>query len=183
MKNFLKVADGIDVIPLLAAIQMHPELWNQNTLRTEHELTPHKEVSDIWIRFNDLEPYKQTGDIATVVDEHESIWYPAASVLPVRGLIFDLMRRFEAERLGRVIITRLPPGKQIDPHEDGGEHAKYYKRFHLLLQSLPGALFHCEDETVNMRTGECWWFNNGLTHSVVNNSADDRITMIVDIKC
>jgi hypothetical protein len=34
-----------------------------------------------------------------------------------------------------------------------------------------------------MRTGEVWWFNNAIEHEVVNNSADDRIHLIVDIRC
>jgi quercetin dioxygenase-like cupin family protein len=47
---------------------------------------------------------------------------------------------------------------------------------------LPGALFHSGDETSNFHTGEVWWVNNRVTHSVVNNSADDRIVCIVDIR-
>ena len=30
--------------------------------------------------------------------------------------------------------------------------------------------------------GEVWWFDNARTHEVVNNSAGDRIHMIVDIR-
>ena len=178
MKNFLKVADGIDVLPLLMALKSHPELWDQNTLRTTHPGTPHTEVSDIWLRFNDL-----TQGVGAVPDEHESVNYPAFKALPqARPLIFGLMARIEGERLGRCLITKLPPGGRIEPHEDGGSHAAYFERFHIVLQSLPGNAFRCGDETIGMRAGEVWWFDNAVEHEVINNSADDRIHLIVDIR-
>lgn len=183
MRHFFRVGEGIAVAPILHALAVQPQLWNENTLRTTHPETPHKAVDDIWLRFQDLKPYLEGGNASTIVDEHESMCYPAWHRLPqVHGIIFDLMRRVNGVRLGRVLITRLPPGKQIDPHEDGGEHAAYYQRYHVMLQNGPGSLFHCADETVTMKPGEVWWFNNALTHSVINNSADDRITMIVDIR-
>lgn len=183
MRNFHMIAGDIPIQRLLNEVMRQPDLWNANTLRTTHELTPHKAVDDIWLRFQDLEPYRQTGDGARVIDDHESINYPAMARLPAaRPIIFDLMRLVEGERLGRVLITRLAPGRSIDPHVDGGRHAAYYQRYHVVLQGLPGALFMCGDETVHMPTGSLWWFDNSVEHAVVNNSADDRIHMIVDIR-
>ena len=175
MKHFLKVAEGIDVIPSMIALSNNSDLWNENTLRTTHPGTAHAEVSDIWMMFND-----PTG---TVIDDK--------LVQPVRGwhvlkplarLVLDLMHRVGGVHLGRVIVTRLPPGKQITPHVDGGAPATYYTRYQIALQSLPGALFHIGDETVNFRSGEVWMIDNETKHSVTNNSKDDRIVCIVDIR-
>jgi len=180
MRNFLLLAQNIDVMPLLMAIQRQPELWDQNTLRTTHPQTPHTRVSDIWLRFNEL---PAPGEEARILDEHESIWYPAIHALPqARPLIFGLMARVEGERLGRCLITRLAPGCKIDPHVDGGSHAAYYERYHIVLQSRPGSVFRCGDETVHMAVGDVWWFDNSIEHEIVNNSDDDRIHLIVDIK-
>jgi aspartyl/asparaginyl beta-hydroxylase (cupin superfamily) len=33
-----------------------------------------------------------------------------------------------------------------------------------------------------MAAGEVWWFDNTVEHEVVNNSADDRIVLICDIR-
>lgn len=179
MRNFHLLMQGIDVAPLMNAVMRQPALWNQNTLRTQHEMTPHKAVDDIWLRFNELPEV-----VEEVIDEHESINYPAMLALPqARPLIFGLMARMEGERLGRVLITRLAPGEKIDPHVDGGAHAAYYDRFHIPLQSAPGCLFRCGDETVHMRAGDCWWFDNSVEHEVINNSAVDRVHLIIDIKC
>lgn len=183
MRNFQLLAQNIVVAPLLHAIQRQPELWDENKLRTTHPQSPHTEVSDIWLRFNDLKSYQATGDAKNVIDEHESFNYPALLKLPqVRPIIYDLMRFVEGERLGRVLITRMAPGKEIAPHEDGGAHAAYYDRYHVTLQNGPGSNFYCGNEEVCMLPGEVWWFDNSVTHSVVNNSKDDRLTLIIDIR-
>lgn len=184
MKYFQQLAGAVNVAPLLNALQRQPELWNANTLRTKHPGTAHSEVSDIWLRFNDVAEYERTGDPTTITDDKECLSYPAWDKLPqVRPIIFDLMRMVEAARLGRVIITKLPAGKEITPHVDGGAPATYFERYQISLQSLPGCLFRIGDETVNFRTGDVYWINNGVEHAVVNNSADDRIAMIVDLRC
>lgn len=118
-----------------------------------------------------------------IIDAHESANYPALAELPmVRPIVFGLMRHVEGERLGRVLITRLGPGKRIYPHVDGGDHAAYFKRYQVALQCQPGCIFRAGDEQVQMRTGEAWWFDNGQEHEVVNHSADDRLALIVDIR-
>jgi len=180
MKNFLRIAAGCDVMPIMMAIQRQPELFNQNTLRTTHPGTPHTQVSDIWLRFNEL---PEPGQEAKILDEHESVWYPAIYALPqCRPMIYQLMARVDGERLGRCLITKLEPGKKIAPHVDGGSHAAYYERFHVVLQGYPGSQFRCGNESVDMLTGEIWWFNNAIEHEVINNSADDRLHLIVDIR-
>lgn len=109
--------------------------------------------------------------------------YPAFAKLPqARPILFDLMRMVEGVTLGRVIITKLAPGKKITPHTDGGAPATYYNRYQVALQSLPGALFTIGDETVNFESGDVWLIDNKKEHGVINNSRDDRIVMIVDIR-
>lgn len=178
------------MLPLLHAVQRQPELWNENKLRTTHEQSPHTSVDDTWLRFNDLAPYKDQkkdnslSEYAGILDEHESICYPAWFKLPeAQPIIFDLMRLVSGTRLGRVLITRLPPGASIDPHVDGGSHASYYERYHCILQNLPGSNFRAGNETLCMNVGDVYWFDNSQEHEVINHSADDRITLIVDIQC
>lgn len=175
MENFFRIAKGENPAPLLVAIHRQPELWDQNTLRTKHPNTAHADVSDIWLMFNDIE-----GDVSNDIIVKP---YPAFAKLPqARLLIFGLMRLVEGVTLGRVIITKLAPGKKITPHADGGAPATYFSRYQIVLQSLPGALFTIGDETVNFESGEVWLIDNKKEHSVVNNSRDDRIVMIVDIR-
>lgn len=178
MRNFCKIFEGMDVVPLLAALAAKPELWNANPIRTTFPGSPHAACDDILLFFNDIpdNPLQIVDDIAVKP-------YPAWAELPqVHGLIFDLMRRVQGVQLGRVLITRLAPGQCIPEHEDQGAPADYYERFQIALQCLPGCLFKAGEEVVNFSMGECWWFDNRQPHSVVNNSADDRIALIVDIR-
>jgi hypothetical protein len=179
MNNFLKIAAGVDIVPLLTAIQRQPELWNENSLRTSHELTPHKEVSDIWVWFNDLKD-----NVADAIEDLQTVPYPAWDKLPqLRPILFDLMRRVEGVQLGRCVITRLEPGKKIEPHIDQGTPATFYTRFQVALQCEPGCNFIIDDEQVNFRAGEVWMINNRAEHSVINNSSVDRIALIIDVRC
>lgn len=177
MRNFTKVGE-IDPGPLVLALARAPELWNQNPLRTQHPGTAHAEADDIWLWFND------TSDLSAVVDDRQTIPYSAWSGLPqARQIVFDLMRRVEGVQLGRVLITRLAPGRVITPHVDAGAPATFYTRFQVALQNLPGCNFRAGDETVNFRTGEVWMFDNTQEHEVINNSADDRLALIIDVRC
>jgi hypothetical protein len=174
VRNF-QLLGAQNVTPLLHQIALHPELWNQHTVRTAHSGSPHKQVDDMLLRFQ--------SEGSQVVDDPECVWYPAWDVLTeAHDLIFNLARMVKAERVGRVIISRMAPGKVIDPHEDGGAVADYYTRYQMPLQSEAGVVFDCAGERVQMAGGQVWWFNNKLTHSVVNNSATDRIAMVVDLK-
>lgn len=177
MNNFQCLAANVDVIPLYNALMRDPGLWNQHTLRTTHPGTAHAEVDDIWLRFNEVE------DVQAVIDDKECVNFPAFWTLPqARPLIFNLMARVEGERLGRVLITRLRPGGKITPHVDGGAPAEYYDRFHYVLNAAPGCLFRAGDETIHMPTGTLWWFDNTQEHEVINNSCDDRVHLIIDIR-
>lgn len=177
MQHFLKLIAGLDTMPLLHAVQTQPELWNAETIRTTYAATPHREADDILLRFND---YGQPGE---VVNDIVCTNRPALAALPqARPLIFGLMRQVEAEALGRVIITRLKPGGQIYPHRDGGAPVQYFKRYQIALKSEPGVRFRAGEECVQMLTGDIWWFDNAQEHAVENNSAHDRIAMIVDVR-
>ncbi len=190
MRNFHLIANGIDVSQAVTQLKVNHTLWNQNTLRTQAEGSPHREVSDIWMRMNDLSKCRQADTDPVYVDHRESINYPAWNLLPaVRKLVVNLMAFVEGERMGRVMISRMEPGTKIGEHADIGpdltkwyDNEPYYSRFHIVLQGLPGSVFQCDGEEVNMRTGEIWWFRNDLPHSVHNNSADDRLHVVIDIK-
>lgn len=182
MRNFLKLAQGVNTMPLLHSIQRQPELWNEFNLRTHYPNSPHNDADDIWLRFNDKTLWET--DPQKVMDEPESVNYPAWDKLPqVHQIVFDLMRTIEATRLGRVMITRLAPGKVITPHIDGGAYAAYYDRYHVILQNLPGANFRAGGDVICPNAGDVYWFNNRIEHEVINHSKDDRITLIVDARC
>lgn len=177
LSNFQYLATGLDVNPLLISLNDNKDLWNQFPVRTMHEGTAHSDASDILIRFNRL-----SEKIKKIADDNECYWYPAASELPVLPYINELFSQVMGDRIGRVIITSLPPGGEITSHSDYGAPVEYYQRFHITIQNASGSVFYCGDESITASAGDVFIFDNSKEHRVVNNSSVDRITMIVDIR-
>lgn len=179
MRNFYQLASGVDTVPLMAALKANPHLWNENPLRTQHEGTVNSQINDIWLRFNEI----PEENLEAVIDDTECVNYPAMYSLPdAQAMVFWLMGRVKGERIGRVIIAELPPGKRVDPHVDMGAPAEYYDRYQIILAGENGCVFRAGDEQITMKTGDVWWFDNKEEHEVINNSPSERISMIVDIR-
>ena len=192
MRNFLKLAEKIETNPLLHAITRQPELWNAHTVRTMHPMSAHRVVDDIVLRYS---PFNRGEDyVDKVCSRIECVDYPSWAKLPEAWpFIFALMTRVQGVHLGRVMVTRVRPGICIPAHSDRIPPAEeaypdrippavYYERYHIVLQSGPGAIFRCGEESIYMAPGEAWWFNNQIEHEVINNSSDDRIHLICDIR-
>lgn len=191
MRFFQKIAD-IDPLPLLHSLALRPHLWNQNTVRTHHPQSAHRVVDDIVLRYNEFAP----GDdfVEKVCSEVAVVNYPAFAELPQAApIVFGLMARVMGEHLGRVFISRMAPGVTIPMHSDRIPPAEeafpnkmppatYYDRYQVALQAKSGVVFRAESESVFMAPGEVWWFDNTVQHEVLNHSADDRISLVVDIR-
>ena len=175
------VADGFDVGPLLKQLGEHPEVWNTHRERTEQYGTPHNGVSDIWVRYNAWENY--TGDWPAFHDEHESVWYPVIAKIPAAwSLARKVKRKVGANTLGGVLITKIPPGGRVEPHVDGGWHARHYEKYAVQVMGNQDQAFCFEDAELRAEPGELYTFDNSRTHWVINDSDSDRITMIVCLK-
>jgi hypothetical protein len=167
MKNFHFLASGVDVNPLMLAIRRRPDLWKEDTFLRHYPQGPFGETETIMLRFPEkveglteeqIDLYKQNQ--LAGYDQYEAIDYPPYKVLhEARPLVRDLMARVAGERLGRVMINKIVPGGRIFAHADTPEQTRYYTL-----------------------TGECFWFDNSQVHSVENNSADERVSMVVDVR-
>ena len=186
MRNFQCLAQGLNVTPLLAALVRRPELWHEDTYMRDYPQGPFGETDSILLRFpvkSVKETEQEVKDHLSKYDQHENIDYPAFKALPeARPLVFGLMGLVQGERLGRVIINRIKPGGVIFPHVDTKSHTDYYTRYHAVIKSQPGVVFRAGDEKVYMAPGELWWFDNTEEHEVLNNSGDDRIHMVIDVR-
>lgn len=175
MSNIRLLESGLPVAPIYWAILQHPELWNQNTERTQDKSSPHHGLDDIWARY---------GDPARAVDglPHDAHWWPAADLLGIKTLCMDIMRAVDGVELGGVLITRIPPGATCKPHADPGWHARRYEKFGVQITSAPGQAFHFEGESLETKPGDLFWFDNSHTHWVTNDTPYERVTMIVCIR-
>lgn len=184
VKHFHLITQNLDVSALRLQIKRQPWLWDRNDMRKTYAGSPHTQMSDIWLRYNAWSNF-DAAHPERFGEEHDSVYYPAWDALPAaRTLVFDLMAHVQGERLGGILITKIPPGGEIAGHKDAGWHVEYYDKFYIQLDSGPGAEFWCEDEAFTPRRGEVYFLDNTKLHGVRNNSAtEDRMTLIVCVRC
>lgn len=188
MNNFVKLGE-VDTLVALGSIK--DEMWHSDTYLRDYPQGPFGETDSIILRFPPRTVHETEAELAKAVvtiDEHENVWLPVSEQLPeIKRLVFDLARMVESTRIGRVIINRILPGGQIFRHADTPSHANYWSRYHIVLHALPGVKFYCgedgQEEMVEMVTNEVWFFRNELPHEVINESADPRLHLVIDLKC
>lgn len=182
MRHFHKIAAGVDVSPVALDLYRHPELWNAHTARTGGAGS-FVGTDDIWIRFRDPAELVSHESFA---EPFTPVFYPAWHALPhLRPLVFGLMARVDAVQLGGVLITRVPAGQQVAPHDDRGRwHPEFFQtKAYLPLATNPHCYSTCDAERVVMAIGDAWLFDNLKVHSTVNDGDTDRITLIVSMRC
>lgn len=174
MSHIRLITQGINVAHIYWALQQHPELWNQNTARTQDPSSPHHELDDIWVRYGapDQDPTKP----------HDAMWHAPADILGVKSMCLDIMRSVGGSILGGVLITRIPPGKTCKPHADRGWHADVHDKYALQITSAPGQFFCFDNEQLESKPGDLYSFENEHTHWVTNQTPYERITMIVCVR-
>jgi hypothetical protein len=175
-RGTMKIAkiSRIDTTDLLWELKQHPDLWNQNTARTEHPDSPHHGLDDIWARYA---PPDVDGS-----QPHKSVWYTSPITPALRDMAERLMTLVHGTELGGVLITRIPAGCECKPHTDPGWHARYYEKIAVQVCAAPGQAFHFDDQKLATRPGDVFWFDNAHRHWVTNPTLYPRVTAIFCIK-
>lgn len=179
MSRFVQLASGVDVVPVLLELNRAAQLWDRDPARRLYPGTPHAAMTDITVRYM---PEDQVTMEARRL-KHRNVFWPAWHALPaLRPMVFALMTRVQAVELGSILITKLPPGKMIEPHSDAGNWAPefYTTKCHITLAGA--ALVRCEDEAATFVTGSIWTFDNLLIHQIENVGECDRIVIIVSMR-
>lgn len=177
MRHFTRIAESVDTASLLAELEAAPEMWLADTSR-QRKVRCQRDTRNIFLRapVKPLPPGAKNAN-----DVHESRLAPAAAKFPC-ALAFCL--RIAGEQggaLGRATLVALLPGHRVHPHVDAGAYYRIRERFHLVLKSPGGSPLTAGDETVVMREGELWTFNNKIRHWADNPSETPRIHLIFDL--
>jgi hypothetical protein len=179
MSRFVKIATGIDVLPLQLELLRAAALWDENPQRRTYPNSPHRAMVDITVR------YMPEGliNISSRSAEHRNVFWPAWHALPsLRPLVFGLMARVQAVELGSVLITRLPAGGEILPHNDSGSWAPEFYNTKAHVTIAGSAVTRCDGEDCQQVAGDIWAWNNLLMHQITNVGDDDRIACIVSMR-
>ena len=175
--HFRRVAAGLNVGPLVAALVQRPGMWEIDTWRQDAPGSAHAATRSIILRGpKDITTAGVFHKTDTVDHEFSQNLLPEAE-----ELVAELLPLTGAISIGRVMIVELPAGASIDEHVDEGAYADHFDRFHICLQAGHVA-FIAGEEMVEMKAGEAWWFDHKAPHRVDAHSGHaPRIHLIVDL--
>ena len=176
--RFTRIAEGIDVAPLLAELAAAPDMWLVDTSR-QRKVRCQRDTQNIFLRVakKPLPPGARNAN-----DVHESRIARSAARFP-RALEFcRQVAGRQGGELGRATLVALQPGGWVRPHVDGGAYYRVRDRYHLVLKSAGGSPLTAGGETAVMREGELWVFDNKAEHDARNRSDEPRIHLIFDVR-
>lgn len=158
MENFVKIAEGLDVAPALDELARQPDY--------------------VWLKLNPdasrYIPLLAGAGERQFEAELPEVWRLIDRVLAILAAEHD-----DAGALCHARVGLMPQGESLPPHFDGVDGVSR-RRYQLALRSAPGVALIVGAETKCPRPGEAWRIDASRTHSVVNGSAADRITILFD---
>ena len=175
-KYFKRIAEGLNVEPLLKLLDDKPELWKEITARQEFTKTPHKDTESIYVRGPlKMTPYYVLWDTGSY--DYPCMEYLEPALVP---LMRPILEKLEVKEMGRVLIVNLRPSGHVIKHNDQGTYADHYSRFHLVLKSNKHSFQTCGDEEKRFEVGDVWCFNHKKLHTADNVGTTDRVHIIFD---
>lgn len=177
MLHFTKIAQGLDIQPLLAELDAAPEMWFANTSR-QRKVRCQRNTRNIFLRAA-RKPLPR--DAKNANDVQESRIARSARKFPRTLAWCESVADTLGGTLGRATLVALLPHGRVFPHVDAGAYYRIRDRFHLVLRSAGGSPLTAGDERVVMRPGELWAFNNKARHWADNPSEEPRVHLIFDV--
>jgi hypothetical protein len=174
MDYFKLVQKDIDLAPLLQEIESNENAWLHNIER-QNDVPAQRETQTIALRDAVKRPDLQK------TENQESEWCELSTYFPLACDFMKKIANAEGGELSRAVIVRLKPKSSVYLHIDVGSYYIIRKRYHLVLKSDAGSILMSGGETVRMKEGELWWFDNSQYHQSMNNSDDWRIHFIFDV--
>ncbi|MES2936864.1 MAG: aspartyl/asparaginyl beta-hydroxylase domain-containing protein [Pseudomonadota bacterium] len=182
LENFRKLKERVDVAPFLDELEAHPA-WARRSGR-QKMIPVQRETQSMFLRAPTVDllpqPLRKLLGIK-VHDSHGSFWARESKKLPALKGFLQEFAASQGTRLGRANVVRLKPQGKVYPHIDQGAYSRRRDRYHLVLKSEAGSVLTAGGETVVMRAGELWWFDNKKEHSAENPSDEWRIHLIFDL--
>lgn len=172
-----RLIGSIDPQPLVEVIQSFGEAaWNEFVVRQEL-FEAHRHTHTIPLLF-DLDGRHENPTSWPRFAQIKAALAPACEAIRQKNLSPDGPGR--DGYFVRIILTRLKPGANIDPHRDGGYSLLRSHRYHLALTTNNLVEFEIAGQTRHFAAGEIWEINNREEHAVRNLSSESRVHVILD---
>ena len=175
--RFTRITTGIDVSPFLSELTAAPEMWRADTSR-QRKVRCQRDTLNIMLRVarKPLPPGAKNAN-----DVHESRTARSAVGFPAALAFCEEIAALQEGELGRATLVSLQPRGWVRPHIDAGAYYRIRDRFHLVLRSRDGSPLTSGGETVVMREGELWAFDNKAEHDARNPTEEPRVHLIFDV--
>jgi hypothetical protein len=150
----------------------------------QHEVCSNKKVwwvSDKWCLDNGYDYFVKEAKIACVPliagKQEPYVKTPFYELFPQ---LTTLAHKKFGPNLSRINIQKIKPESCYDIHTDNGDYFLTTVRYSLALNQE--YFFKVADQTVKISVGDLFWFNNKKPHGAFNESANDRIAVIIDVQ-
>jgi len=156
MESLVRIAEGLDVAPVLAELRNCADHWF---------------MLDQQMRLIPLIGVDRT---RLMEDQLPSVW---KLIEIVHGIAAP--KHGDRGSIAHARMGLLHPGEGVKPHFDG-MNGMCERRYHIAIQSEPGAELTVAGEKIRFKPGEAWWVDVSQVHSVLNKSSADRILALFD---
>ncbi len=148
------------------------EEWLENSLR-QKQFAVHKDTQSLVLKW-----CANTGtDTPVETTRHYEDFEPLLKP------IMDLIQReyqYQQPVVRKAMFAKLRAGGEIIPHVDGAVALRMVHRIHIPIVTNERVHFYIDNTDFPMKAGEVIEFDNTREHAVKNDSADDRIHLIID---
>ncbi len=177
MLNFTRIVEKLDTGSVLDELAAASNAWDVDTSR-QRNVRCQRHTRNIFLRapVKPLPPGERNSN-----NVHESRLTRQAQYFPQTLALCRGVAKQRGGDLGRAMLVALLPKRKVTAHVDVGAYYRIRDRFHLVLTSICGSPVTSGNETVVMRPGELWAFDNKKRHWALNPSDEPRVHLIFDV--
>ena len=164
----------LEISEISSEIKEYYEEWDLDTTRQEkyqtHQSTKMFQIMgmDYYVGLNDEK-------VATIFNQ---MHLPSA-----QKELEDICKKIEEISEGKVIrieFINMKPKSRVRTHKDRSDILYVARRFHIPIKTNPKVFFKSGDSLKILKPGILYELNNINYHSVMNNSDENRIHLIID---
>ncbi len=171
----IKELSSFEIDGIVDEVSKYQNEWFIDTSRQETYLS-HKDTLMYQLQFMDYDWYPELP-----VDTHAVNSFKTDVAKSQYNYIVRSMESAFDGKVVRSELVVLKANKKVSPHVDGGQMLNISRRCHIPIFTNDNVFFTVFKNRVNMKPGICYEINNGMPHSVENNSDLDRVHLILDI--
>jgi hypothetical protein len=95
--------------------------------------------------------------------------------------IYNFLESLFNGKIIRAELITMNSNSRIRTHRDRGDILFLARRIHIPIKTNKNVIFKVNEDSLNMKASNIYEINNFKYHSVINNSEENRIHLIIDV--